>query len=159
MRCFAREEGGRVNDNRLASSFEVGVAVVAIDDGMAQGNHDGVLTGYEEASGFRVHRRDAAVRQGVIVIKGACAVHAATEAIAGQIALTTERIAAAIRASSVAQPLPGGLGLGSVQVSFGITLAAGVQALFTAQAESSVQVSITLIQQPEAAASSDEHHD
>jgi hypothetical protein len=32
----------------------------------------------------------------------------------------------------------------SIEVSFGVTLAAGVQAMFTAQAESSVQVTVTL---------------
>jgi hypothetical protein len=44
----------------------------------------------------------------------------------------------------VAPPAEGALGLDSVEVSFGITLAAGVQALFTTQAESSAMVTITL---------------
>ena len=46
-------------------------------------------------------------------------------------------------------PESGKLGLESVEVSFGITLSAGVQALFTAQAESSAQVSITLVRRPD----------
>lgn len=35
-------------------------------------------------------------------------------------------------------------GLDSVEVQYGVTLSAGLQTVFTAQAESSVQVTITL---------------
>jgi Trypsin-co-occurring domain 1 len=136
-----------MNSLGSANSFEVGVAIVTLDNDPAQGGSYGAHAGYENASGIRMHRKDMAAAPSVIVVKGTDAVYVATEAIAGQIALATERIAAAIQARSVAHPQPGGLNLESVEVSFGITLAAGVQALFTAQAESSAQVSITLTQQ------------
>jgi hypothetical protein len=82
-------------------------------------------------------------------VKGGEAVRVATEAIAGQIGLAAERIAAAVEARAVA-PEPGKLSLDSVEVSFGITLTAGVQAMFTAQAESSAQVTIILARRPAA---------
>ena len=130
-------------------TFEVGVAIVAADEGAAgPGDRDdqrgGALPGYDEAAGLKLPGRHAADRSPVLVVKGGEAVRVATEAIAGQIGLAAERIAAAIEAQAVATRQPGELGLESVEVSFGITLTAGVQALFTAQAESSAQVSITL---------------
>jgi hypothetical protein len=134
-------------------SFEVGVAVVAVEEGTVgtggrDGERGGTLPGYDDASGLKFLGRRAADRPPALVVKGGEAVRVATEAIAGQIGLAAERIAAAIEAQTVAAPEPGELGLESVQVSFGITLAAGVQALFTAQAESSAQVSITLARRP-----------
>jgi hypothetical protein len=140
-----------VNDAGSASSFEVGVAIVTTDDGTARPSDlDDEMPGYEDASGRRMRRRHAEDLPTPVVVKGADAVQAATEAIAGQVALAADRIAAAIQARSVAKPEPGDLGLESVQVSFGITLTAGIQALFTAQAESSAQVTISLVRRPEA---------
>jgi hypothetical protein len=82
------------------------------------------------------------------LVKGGDAARVATEAIAAQIGLAAQRIAAAIEAQAVAAPQPGKLGLESVEVSFGITLTGGVQALFTAQAESSAHVNIILTRRP-----------
>lgn len=137
----------------MVGPFEVGVAVVATeepgaDSGDRDGQRRGVLPGYDEASGFKIHGRHAVDRPPAIVVKGGEAVRIATEAIAGQIGLAAERIAAAIEAQAVATPQPGKLGLESVDVSFGITLTAGVQALFTAQGESSAQVTTTLARRP-----------
>lgn len=133
--------------------FEVGVAIVAPDESVNRlADRDGesgqTLPGYDEASGLKLSRRHDADRPPAVVVKGGEAVRVATEAIAGQIGLATQRIAAAIEAQAVAASKTGVLGLESVEVSFGITLAAGVQALFTAQAESSVQVNITLARRP-----------
>jgi hypothetical protein len=135
----------------LLGPFEVGVAlVVAPEDtaGPSDGGSqdDGELPGYDEASWPGTGRR-AAVR---VVEKGEEAVRAVTDAIAGQIGLVAQRIATAIEAQSIASPGPGELGLESVDVSFGITVSTGVQALFTAQAESSAQVTITLARRPPA---------
>jgi hypothetical protein len=126
--------------------FEVGVAIVPVDEGtVGSGDRDDessdVFPGYEEASGVKLPGRRAAER---VVVKGGEAVRAATEAIAGQIGLTAARIAAGIGEHVVTAPQPGEFGLESVEVSFGITLTGGVQAMFTAQAESSAQVNITL---------------
>ena len=131
--------------------FEVGVALVVPREGpTGPGGRDsqdgGDLPGYDEAS-WLSKGRHATDR---VVEKGGEAVRAATEAVAGQIGLAAQRIATAIEAQAIAAPGPGKLGLESVEVSFGITLAAGVQALFTAQAESSAQVNIVLARRPAA---------
>jgi hypothetical protein len=133
--------------------FEVGVSLVVPEESPASsGGEDGrdgtIVSGYDEASGFKVPGRPSGVRASSLVIKGAEAVGAATDAIAAQIGLVAERIAAAIEKQALAVPEPGKLGLDSVGVSFGITLTVGVQAMFTAQAESSAQVSITLVRRP-----------
>lgn len=137
-----------------AGHFEVGIAVAAIDDTAGgrdslDGQGGDVLPGYDETSGSRLRERHAGDRPLAVVVKGEAAVSAATDAIAGQIGLAAERIVAAIEAQDLASPAPGKLGLESVEVSFGITLAAGVQALFTTQAESSAQVCIRLVRQPD----------
>ena len=133
-------------------SFGVAVAVVPTDgDPAGSGARDDedadALPGYDEAAGLRLPIRRASDR---VLIKGEEAVRAATEAIAGQIGLAAQRVAAAVEAQAVTAPLPGDLGVESVEVSFGITLTGGVQALFTARAESSAQVSITLARHPAA---------
>lgn len=148
--------GGDVTASEASSpvgAFEVGVAIVAVDEGPAgpshgDGRRGGALPGYDEAVGLKLTARHAESLRSAVVVKGEAAVRVATEAIAGEIGLAAERIAAAIEAQAVASPQPGKLGVESVEVSFGITLTAGVQALFTAQAESSAQVSITLTRCP-----------
>lgn len=125
------------------ASFEVGVAIQQLPlDGDDHGAADRA-PGYDEASGGGWGRR-LADRGSVVVEKGEDAVRAATEAIAGQIGTAAQHIAMAIERQVPEQPRPGMLGLESVEVSFGVTLAAGVQALFTAQATSSAMVTITL---------------
>jgi Trypsin-co-occurring domain 1 len=83
-----------------------------------------------------------------LVVMGDAAVKAATEAIANQIGITAQRIATSIDAQTLAKADPGKLGVDSVEVSFGVTLSGGVQALFTAQAESSAQVTVALTRRP-----------
>ena len=75
---------------------------------------------------------------------GERAVKIATDALAGQIAATAQRIATVIDQAQVNFSSSAAFGLERVEVSFGVTLSAGVQALFTAQAESSAQITITL---------------
>lgn len=113
--------------------FEVAVAIRESESPPAP------VPGYREASQRRLHERVAD-----LVLTGDAAVKAATEAIASQIGITAQRIAASIDAQSLAETEPGKLGVDSVEVSFGVTLTGGVQALFTAQAESSAQVTVVL---------------
>ena len=80
----------------------------------------------------------------MLVQKGEDILREATEALAEQIGATARRIADAIGRQEEASAKPGTFGLDSVEVAFGVTLTGGVQTLFTAQAESSVQVTITL---------------
>jgi hypothetical protein len=80
-----------------------------------------------------------ATRSAALIEKGEEAVQTATDAIARQVVLLAARISRVIESEAVA----GVAGLESVQLSFGITLTAGVQALFTAQSTSSVQVTLT----------------
>jgi Trypsin-co-occurring domain 1 len=81
-----------------------------------------------------------------LVQMGEDAVREATEALAEQIDATARRIADAIgkQEQEQEQAKPGTFGLDSVEVAFGVTLTGGVQTLFTLQADSSVQVTITL---------------
>lgn len=143
-----------MEDGSPIGTFEVGVAIVVpAEEPNRSGNRDdqqgGTLPGYDEAFG-RKPPEERAVRRlrSVVVEKGDEAVRVATEAIARQIGLAAQRIAAAIEAQAVAAPGSGELGLESVEVTFGITLSAGVQAMFTTQSESSAQVSITLARRP-----------
>jgi Trypsin-co-occurring domain 1 len=97
--------------------------------------------GFDETSGFRQHGRHAAQ---VVLAKGDAVVKLATESIARQIGLAAQRIASTIETQGLPASTPGTLALDSVEVTFGVTLTAGVEALFTATEESSVQVTIVL---------------
>jgi hypothetical protein len=89
-----------------------------------------------------------AFERGVVLVQaGAAAVREAADAIAGGIGLVAANLAEAIDAR-IPPATPGALELETVQVSFGITLAGGVQALFTSQVESSAQVTVTLSRRP-----------
>jgi hypothetical protein len=136
----------------IAGRFEVAVAFAAPEDlqavspGAATGaSEDGCIPGTTEAFGVRREQRRAQPRP-TLVEKGEDVVREATEALAEQIGTTARRIADAIGRQEQASPPagPGAFGLDSVEMAFGITLSGGVQTLFTAQAESSVQVTITL---------------
>lgn len=123
--------------------YEVAVAVMPVGDVGGQPDTSsersgGYLPGHDDAIGCPWGQRRA-----VLLEQGEQAVKVATEALARQIAETAQRIGAVI-AEQVVSSSPETFGLESVEVSFGVTLAAGVQALFTAQAESSAQVAITL---------------
>jgi|ERR1035441_654235 hypothetical protein len=94
--------------------------------------------GFDETSG-----RHAAGRSSLLA-KGDAAVKLATEAIARQIGLAAQRIAEAIDTQAISSPASGVLDLESVEVSFGVTLSVGVEAMFTAKSESSAEVTIIL---------------
>jgi hypothetical protein len=129
-------------------TFEVGVAIHGPLDGTSTDGGPAV-PGYDEASGERRGAgRHISGRRPVVVEKGEEAVRVATEAIAGQIATAAGRIAASIEQHPIASPPPGHFGLDEVEVTFGITLTGGVQALFTAQTESSAQVTLRMSRRP-----------
>jgi hypothetical protein len=122
--------------------YEVAVAIVPADnlahrpvfppqDTTAPG------PGFDQTSG-----RHAAGRSSLLA-KGDAAVKLATEAIARQIGLAAQRIAEGIDTQAISPPASGGLDLESVEVSFGVTLSAGIEAMFTAKSESSAEVTIT----------------
>lgn len=131
-----------------AKEFDIGIAVVPLRESVpaprteSRPVADGGIPGYEEALGRG--RPHVAERAPFLIEKGEEAVRAATAAIATEIGRATQRIATAIGDQVALSSTAGPFDLESVNLSFGITLAAGVQAMFTAQAESSVQVTITL---------------
>ena len=106
--------------------------------------------GLTRAAGLKLPGRHGVDQPPVLIVKGEEAVRIATEAIAEQIGVAARRIATSIEAQVLTERELGELTLESVEVSFGITLAAGMQALFTAKAESSAQVNITLARRPTA---------
>jgi len=129
-------------------AYDVGVAIVPLynssDSGRVNERERGAdgIPGYDDALGRR--RLDSTDQRGPLIERGAEAVRIATTAIVDQIGLATRRISAALEEQIPPSSPPGSFGLESVDISFGITLTAGVQAMFTAQAESSVQVTLTL---------------
>jgi hypothetical protein len=129
-------------------TYDVGVAIVPFahdlgDQRNASQSADAdTIPGYEDVSGRGRHSPD---RRPLLIERGEQAVRAATGAIAAQIGLTANRIATEIGEQLVSPSPTAELELESINVSFGVTLTAGVQAMFTAQADSSVQVSITLV--------------
>lgn len=136
-------------EGNSGGGYEVAVAVMLVGDVGGQPDTSsersgGHLPGYDDAIG-----RSWGQRRAVLLEQGEQAVGVATEALARQIAETAQRIGAVIAEQQVVSSASGAFGLESVQVSFGVTLSAGVQALFTAQAESSVQVAITLNRRPD----------
>ena len=138
----------------IAGRFEVAVAFAAPAEARAVSPapgepEDDDIPGTEEAAGLLFWQRPG--QRPTLVEKGEEIVREATEALAAQIGATARRIADAIGRQEAASPSagPGTFGLESVEVQFGITLSGGVQTLFTAQAESSVQVTITLTRHPD----------
>jgi hypothetical protein len=117
-----------------------GTPFSAAEDGDAGGG-----PGFDETAGFRQHGRHAAQ---VVMAKGDAAVKLATESIARQIGVAAERIALAIQTPGLSASPPGTLALDSVEVTFGVTLTAGIEAMFTATEESSVRVTIVLSRRP-----------
>jgi hypothetical protein len=79
-----------------------------------------------------------------ILDKGEQAVAAATDAVAAQIGATVARIAKAVEQQTALSLNPATSSVESVEVSFGITLTMGLTTVFTAQGESSVQVTVSL---------------
>jgi hypothetical protein len=128
--------------------YEVAVAVVpagtlAYGPLFSSGEDDQGKPGFDQTSGIRSQGRHVAGRPSLLA-KGDGAVKLATEAIARQIGLAAQRIAETIDAQAISSVSTGTLSLESVKVSFGVTLTAGVEALFTAKSESSAEVTITL---------------
>jgi hypothetical protein len=129
----------------------VGIAIhptVAVNTGPATGQarEDGGLEGFDDVIG-RARHADGD-RRITLIERGEEAVRAGTEAIATQIGVAAQRIAAVLDQQAWTPATKGGLGLESVQVAFGITLSGGVQAVFTSAVESSAQVTITLARRP-----------
>ena len=128
--------------------FEVAVAFAA-DDGLGPGPGTGSgaspgqsgIPGVSDTVGIRHGSRPILVEKGEEILRQV------TEALAKQIGTTARLIGDAIAQQEPAAPQPGAYGLDSVQVAFGVTLSAGVQTVFTAQGQSSVQVTITLSRQ------------
>jgi hypothetical protein len=116
------------------ANYEVGVAVVSTDS--SQERELGSVPGYEDLRGTG--------RGALLIKKGEQFVNDATEALASQIARSADQIAKAINEQIPPISRPGHMDLESLEVSFGVTLTTGVQALFTAQGDSSVVVTITL---------------
>jgi|SRR3954452_1841104 hypothetical protein len=118
-----------------------------LDDGGSDGE-SGLGPGFEDASGVR-ERLSHGAR--TVVVAGEQTVLAATKAIGTEIARTADVIADQITNAldaRVTQPVPGALGLDSVEVTFGITLSAGVQTVFSTKGESSTVVKIVLKRSP-----------
>ena len=121
--------------------YDVGVAITPLA-GASQGDRGGTagVPGYEQLIGGR--------RTAILIERGEHAVAAATDALAGQIAVSASRIAHAIGDKLTQDPPPSSMELEAIQICFGVTFGVGVQAMFTAQADSSAQVTITLRAQP-----------
>lgn len=131
-----------------AGDYEAAVAIKPIFRSQVPfgGDGDDAGPGFDDTAGFRDRGRHVTE---AVLAKGDAAVKLATESIARQIGVAAQRITAAIEAQSISSGGPAGsLGLESVEVSFGVTLMAGVEALFTAKEESSVHVTIILSRRP-----------
>jgi len=138
--------------------YDVAIAVVPIDElrSDAEAEHDSgaAIPGYADTRGTKTA---VPSRRALLVQKGEEAVVAATDAIAGQIGNAAVRIAKAIEARTEPVLRDGAINIDAVEVSFGITLVSGLTTIFTAQAQSSAVVSITL--SPKSAASQLAGHD
>jgi Trypsin-co-occurring domain 1 len=137
-------------DTGRAHSYEVGVSLVSFAESAPQsaqtgqnGTDQDTVPGYDDAIGVR--KRTA--RLSTQIRRGDDAVREATEAIADQIGIAAQRIAETIDRQVTPSANGQSLALDEVEISFGVSLTAGVQALFTAQADSSAQVTIRLSRQ------------
>lgn len=128
------------------SEYEIAVAIsppILLPQYPSYRVESSAVPGFEETMARGAH----AERRPSLVEKGEEAVRAATEAIAGQIGRAAERIATTIAAETSLESGSSGLGLESVEVTFGVTLSAGLQTMFTALVDSSAQVTVTLNRQ------------
>lgn len=146
--------GSSVAGSSGLESYEVGVAVLPLRGGAGARDNDrrvtdpgaGGIPGYDDIIGRKGFRWTGQLSP--VIERGEAAVQAATEAIGSQIGAAAQRLAASIEIEAAKSQAAPTLRLESVAVSFGVTLISGVQAMFTAQAESSAQVTITLSRQP-----------
>ena len=129
-----------VTEQAARLNYEVGIAIIPA------GIESAGVPGYSEATSGTVEYLQRG--KSALIVKGHEALKSATEALASQIGATAHEIAEAIDKQTIGGPTPGQFGVESVEVSFGVTLCGGMQALFTAQAESSAQVKVTLTRQP-----------
>ena len=136
--------------DQSSGEYEVAVAITPMFDERREspiprdGTED-VAPGFDPTVGSRSQGRRA---RDFLLEKGDEAVRVATESIARQIGLAAQRIVIAIDEQAGTPILSSSLSLESVEVSFGLTLLAGVEALFTAMTESSAQVTIVLSRRP-----------
>lgn len=134
------------SDETPAIGYEVGVAIIPVLTAGGVDQKSIAPPGYEDTLGMR--GRHATESRSRVVALGGEAVRVATEELAKQVAVTARRFAETLEQEAVTSPAPGRLGVESVEISFGVTLTGGVQALFTAQGESSAQVTISLSRRP-----------
>jgi hypothetical protein len=138
------------NTDIALGDYEVAIAVApdfrSSQEGARREENDRTEPGFDETS-WRPQWHYAAGRSSLLA-KGDAAVKFATEAIARQIGVAAQRIAETIEAQTVTPANPGALSLDSIEVSFGVTLTAGVEALFTVKSESSAEVTIILSRRP-----------
>lgn len=124
-------------------AYDIAVAVVATDERLERAREaTGGIPGFEDTLGRS--SRSGTITGAVILQKGDEALRIATEAITRQITVTAQRIAETMNRASWPPPQQSELGLQGVEITFGVTLASGIQAIFTAQAGSSAQVTIKL---------------
>jgi Trypsin-co-occurring domain 1 len=149
---------GTVEDRENSTAmprFEVAVAFASPDalqttgpgtagEAGAAGDPDDGIPGVDDAAWSLRRQPRPPGSPPVLVQMGQDIVRDATDALAAQIGATARRIADSIGQQDQEPAKPGTFALDSVEVAFGVTLTGGVQTLFTLQAESSVQVTITL---------------
>lgn len=125
-------------------AYDIAVAVVATDERLERAREaTGGIPGFEDTLGRS--SKSGTITGVVILQKGDEALRIATEAIARQISVTAQRIAETMNRGSWPPPQQQSeLGLQGVEITFGVTLTSGIQAIFTAQAGSSAQVTIKL---------------
>jgi Trypsin-co-occurring domain 1 len=127
-----------------AGPYDVAIALAAIEPIADEpGTSRSEIPGFERAWGGHGNRF-ASAPGSLVIEKGEAAVRQATEAIARQIGSTARRIAENVGLEDASAEPSDKFKLDSVEVSFGVTLTAGLQTIFTAQTESNVQVTITL---------------
>jgi hypothetical protein len=133
---------GSDESHASVGEYEIAVAMAPVGDPPhepsfpSQGS--AARPGFDQTSGRHATGRSS------LLAKGDEAVKVATEAIARQVGLAAQRIAEAIDTETISSSGPNALNLESVEISFGVTLSTGVEALFTAKSESSAEVTIVL---------------
>jgi len=133
-------------DGELAAAgtarYEVAVALAPADRlaGPVGGSDrylaEQTVAGFEDLTGTS--------RRLSLLEKGEEALCDASDALARRAAIVAARMADAVSTEIQSTNISADTALEAIEVSFGITLSAGLQTVFTTQAESSVQVTVTL---------------
>lgn len=126
-------------------AYDIAVALMPADGLLATASDgeeqpDSTVPGFEDAFGTKGSER----RSGVLIERGEEAVLAASDAIARQIGTAAARIAMAIEDKTEPMLNAENINMESIEITFGIALSAGVTTVFTAQGESSVEVTLRL---------------